>query len=337
MSDELSFDVVGAHGPRAYFERVTQDSIAHAYVFSGSDGVGKKTFARRLGQSLLCAARKPGVLGYDRVCPSCRLFTAQAYHPDFLEHDGTLKIGERDAPARFGDETLTARDLVRQLSMESYVGGMRVLLLGDLDFATHHAANALLKFFEEPPKGVVLLVTTSSPGKLLPTIRSRAMEIRFGLLSRGEVAEILRRKGYDASEAEAAARLSQGSVTQATAALETQEASVRTQAASWFFDVVTGGTPQEGWASRETLVPGLEVLKGLVRDWVAVHETQLAPLYADYDDRLRSLPPLSGEALGAILSRIDDAQRLARSNVSPSMASEIVRMALCGAAASAEC
>ncbi len=335
MTGELHFDVVGAHGPRAYFERVTQESIAHAYIFSGPDGVGKKTFARRLAQSLLCAAPKPGVLGYDRVCPSCRLFNAQAYHPDFLEHDGTLKIGERDTPARFGDETLTARDLVRQLSMESYVGGMRVLLLGDLDFATHHAANALLKFFEEPPEGVVLLVTTSSPGKLLPTIRSRAMEIRFGLLSRGEVAEILRRKGYGVAEAEAAARLSQGRVTQATAALETQEASVRTQAARWFFEVVAGGTPQEGWASRETLVSGLEVLKGLVRDWVAVHEAKLVPLYADYDDRLRSLPPLSGEALGAILGRIDDAQRLARTNVSPSMASEIVRMALCGAAASA--
>ncbi|HUY40537.1 MAG TPA: hypothetical protein VMV82_03105 [Candidatus Dormibacteraeota bacterium] len=333
MNGELSFDVVGAHGPRAYFEHLTRDSIAHAYVFSGPDGVGKKTFARRLAQSLLCAAPKPGVLGYDRVCPSCRLFEMQAYHPDFLEHDGTLKIGDRDTPARFGDETLTARDLVRQLSMESYVGGMRVLLLGDLDFATHHAANALLKFFEEPPAGVVLLLTTPSPGTLLSTIRSRALEIRFGLLSRAEVADILRRKGYDAAQAEAGALLSQGSVTQATAALETEEASVRTQAARWFFDVVAGGTPQEGWASRETLVLGLEVLKGLVRDWVAVHEAKRAPLYADYDDALRSLPPLSGAALGAILGRIDDAQRLARTNVSPSMASEIVRMALCGAGA----
>ncbi len=102
-------------------------------------GVGKKTFARRLAQSLLCLAPKQGVLGYDGTCSSCALFRGEsARHPDFLEHEGVLKIGDRDAPPGFYEsDELSARDLVRQLSMQSYSGGMRVLLLGDLDFATH--------------------------------------------------------------------------------------------------------------------------------------------------------------------------------------------------------
>ncbi len=92
-------------------------------------------------------------------------------------------------------EELSARDLVRQLSMQSYSGGMRVLLLGDIVFATHEAANALLKFLEEPPRGVVMMLTTPSPGRLLPTIRSRTIEVHFPLLSNAQVREVLE---YDA-------------------------------------------------------------------------------------------------------------------------------------------
>ena len=66
----------------------------------------------------------------------------------------------------YESEDLTSRDIVRLLSLQSYVGGMRVLLLGDVDFASPDAANALLKFLEEPPRGVVLLLTTATPGRI---------------------------------------------------------------------------------------------------------------------------------------------------------------------------
>jgi DNA polymerase III delta prime subunit len=333
VNPELRFDVVGAAGPRAYFSLLTRETIAHAYVFSGDEGVGKKTFGRRLAQSLLCEAPKDAVLGYDATCRSCALFESGAYHPDFLEHDGTLRIGDRDGGGAFAAGELTARDLVRQLSMESYVGGMRVLLLGDLDFATHHAANALLKFFEEPPAGVVLAITTPSPASLLATIRSRSLEVRFPLLKRDEIAEILARKGYDGAEASKGASLGQGSVTRAIAALEGEEASVRAVAAAWFFEVIAGATPSESWATRETLDAGLEVVKGLVRDWVAVGSANAQPLFTDYEKALRALPPLDGERFIEVLRRIDDAQRLAHTNVSPTMAGELVRMGLTGAAA----
>lgn len=324
---DLKFDVIGAQGPREYFEHLTPETLAHAYIFSGPEGVGKKTFARRLAQSLLCRAEKHGVVGYDDTCASCALFRAGAMHPDFLEHEGALRIGERDAAARAGDD-LTARELVRRLSLESYTGGMRAALLGDLEFATHHAANALLKFFEEPPSGVVLFITTTSPGALLPTIRSRAIEVRFPLLSPHEVAEILSRKGFDGHESESGARLAQGSMTRALAALESEEASVRAQVARWFFDVLAGGTPEESWASRETLDAGLEVLKGLVRDWIVLQNSKRPPLFTDYSAELHNLPALPAERMSAILDRVDEAQRLARTNVSPTMVSEIVRMAL---------
>ncbi len=108
---------------------------------------------------------------------------------------------------------------------------------------------------------------------------------------------------------------------------------MRAQAARWFFEVVAGKTPVDGWATRETLDAGLEALKTLVRDWIAVSVAQSEPLFGDYAAQLRALRPLSAEAVRLILGRLDDAQRLARTNVSPAMVSEIARMALTGAAA----
>ncbi|MGA7570750.1 MAG: AAA family ATPase [Candidatus Aquilonibacter sp.] len=333
MSD-LHFDVIGAAGPKTYFGRMTPASLAHAYLFSGPPGVGKKFFARRLAQSLLCEAPKDGVLGYDGTCASCRLFASEGgRHPDFLEHIGILKIGDADAAMGFYEgEDLTARDLVRQLSMQSYSGGMRVLLLGDIDFATHHAANALLKFFEEPPRGVVLILTSPTPGRLLPTIRSRVIELRFPSLAQSQVREILLKLGYDQERAHLGASLGQGSVTRAVAALGGDDETLRSQIATWFFRVTRGETPEEGWASRETLDEGLELIKTFVRDWTALATAgdRAVVMSVDFADDLRALPALPPAEAIAMFGKLDDAQRLARTNVSPTMVSELVRMALTG-------
>ncbi len=328
----LHFDVVGAEGPRRYFEALAPAQLAHAYLFGGPPGVGKKTFARRLAQSLLCTGRgdAPGILGYDGTCASCALFAREgARHPDFLEHDGILKIGDREVASGFADDELSARDLVRRLSMQSYSGGMRVLLLGDVDFATQHAPNALLKFLEEPPRGVIMILTTATPGRLLATVRSRLVEMRFPLLSRAEVQEILGKLHYGRADAELGASLARGSVTRALAALEPEEESLRAQVVRWFFESLEGKSPPESWATRETLDEGLETIKTLLRDWIVAGGSDgIALVSLDYEDRLRALKPLAPSDAIELLRTVDEAQRLARTNVSPAMVGEIVRMAL---------
>lgn len=328
---ELHFDVVGADGPKRYFRSIAAERLAHAYLFAGPAGVGKKTFARRLAQSLLCTAPKSGVLGYDGTCASCKLFGAEsARHPDFLEHEGVLKIGDPDAATGFHhDDELSARDLVRQLALQSYSGGLRIALLGDIDFATPAAANALLKLLEEPPRGVVLFLTSSSPGRLLPTIRSRLVDISFSLLSKAAVATVLERLHVARADADLAASLSGGSVGRALATLEGEEESLRAHVVRWFFESVAGKSPEGTWATRETLDEGLETIKLLVRDWiVAGGGDGVALVSIDCADRLRKLKPIDPRVAVALLGKIDDAQRLARTNVSAALVGEFVRMAL---------
>ena len=322
------FDVIGAAGPRAFFEHLTAATLSHGYLFTGPQGVGKKTFARELGRSLLCVTPKRTLLGWCGVCTGCTRIDAGT-HPDFYFTEGQVKIGDRDGGGFHDAEDATARDLVRQLSMHSYAGGKRVFILGDADF-TREAANALLKFFEEPPADVLLLLTTNAIGRVLPTIRSRLVEVTFPLLSEDEVVRILERRDIPRDDALRAATVANGSATRALAYLNEGEGATRDAAVEWFFAAAQGGEADaSGWATRPALESGLETVKTLARDWIALGLGGSVPILArDQRTRLEALPAREPAAFARMLAAIGDAERIARTNVSPPLVVELVRMAL---------
>ncbi|MBV8073880.1 MAG: hypothetical protein JO140_00525 [Candidatus Eremiobacteraeota bacterium] len=328
---EFVFDVVGADGPTRFFSALSPERLAHGYLFTGAEGVGKRTFAGRLAQSLLCMTPKSRLLGYCGTCPSCKMI-ASGTHPDLFASRGQLKIGDRDAPAGFHEtDEMTARDLVRQFSLHAYEGGWRIFIFEDVDF-TREAGNALLAFFEDPPSHVLLLLTTDAPGKLLDTIRSRLVEVHFPLLSRANVETILKRKGYeDPKEIARASLVAQGSVDRALAALDGASADVRNAAIAWFYNVVEGGEVDDGgWAVRESLEEGLETVKTLVRDWLVLRVAgkAVAPLAADEARTVAKLPKAEPGRLVLALEALVEAEALARTNVTPHLVAEYARMAV---------
>lgn len=323
-----TFAVAGAAGPIAFFSNQRLESLSHAYLFSGPAGVGKKTFALRFAQSLLCVTPKTTLLGYCGTCSGCTRVVA-GVHPDLYVVEGQVKIGDRESGGGFHEEEASARDIVRQLSMHSYAGGKRIVILGDADF-TREAANALLKFFEEPPGNVLLLVTSSTPGRLLATIRSRLVEVIFARLTEAEIVALLAAAGTEPDEAARAARIAGGSIARALEALDPETGALRDAAAEWFLAAVRGAEADASWATRPALEDGLTTIKTLARDWLALTVAgDGAPLLArDRAGDLRALPPRDPAALVRTLASIGDAERIARTNVTPALVAEFVRMAL---------
>jgi hypothetical protein len=213
--------------------------------------------------------------------------------------------------------------------MHSYAGGRRVFVLGDVEF-TREAANALLKFFEEPPAGVLLLLTTTAVARILPTIRSRLLEVTFPLLTDREVATILEREGVEPDLAGQTAEIAGGSIVRAHNVLE-GEGTMRDAAIEWFFATLEGGEPDSaGWATRPTLDEGLEVVKTLTRDWLAlrVGGANVPLLARDQAARIGRLPQRDPVAIARALGALGDAERIARTNVSPALVADLAKMAL---------
>lgn len=328
-----TFDVAGAHGPLAFFGSLDAARLSHGYLFTGAAGVGKKTFARRLAQSLLCETPKPTLLGYCNQCVACTLFTAGT-HPDFVEANSEIKIGSADERS----DDMTARELVRLLSLHGYRSEFRVVLLGDVSFATAAAANALLKFFEEPPGGVVVILTTAAPGRLLETIRSRLVEVSFGLLSKNEITDILTARGIPADRAALAAEVALGSATRALEVLEDEESGLRQAAVGWFGAALRGSTfdlrlDERGETAaerREILAAILEHVRVVARDWAVVNAAgAAAPMLApDLQAEIERMPRRSAADAIAVLSSVASVTRMANTNVSPALVADYLRMEL---------
>lgn len=173
--------------------------LAHAYLFRGPDGVGKRHFAHALAAAVNCERRQ----GLDACgqCPSCGKY-ASGNHPDFMvvsPEKGAIKIDR-------------IRELIQALSYPPYESDSRVVVLEDVHAMRQEAANCLLKTLEEPPAANLLVLTAAESCEVLTTIRSRCQMIPFFSLSQAETVQVLRREVPDLAPeaARLLSRLSEG-------------------------------------------------------------------------------------------------------------------------------
>ncbi len=212
---------LGIHGHDDLVEQFRRSlrrrRLATTFLFVGPEGVGKRSFAMRLAQSMLCEVVPEDRLAPCGQCNACRQ-AVSGTHPDLIvitkpEDKAFIPvetfIGDREHRMRAG--------LCHDISLTPSGGKRRIAIIDDADYLNQEGANCLLKTLEEPPPRAMIILIGTSQQRQLPTIRSRSQIVRFRSLSDEVVAHCLVASGIvDSQEAAATmAAASAGSVSMA--------------------------------------------------------------------------------------------------------------------------
>lgn len=209
--------------------------IHHAYRFQGPPGVGKELAAFAFAAALVCDKQQTLGCGECSACRRALTLSEEApcvpLHPDVV----LLEKGLYSA-AQLGTKTLgltgigqaqVQRMILDRVPYAPHEGRAIVFILRDADELTVRASNTLLKTLEEPRAGIYFILLTHRPDRLLGTIRSRSLPIRFGPLPDSTLAQILKKNGLSAPDESIA--LAGGSAQRLLDVISTKEDQLRTQ------------------------------------------------------------------------------------------------------------
>lgn len=301
--------------------------VHHAYRFEGPSGVGKERAAFALAQSLVCTTG--GALGCGRCSACLRAVRLADDDPAVPLHPDVVLLGRGLYPAAalgtasrettgIGVEQIRRLVLAR-IGFSPHEGRALVFIVRDADELTQQAANALLKTLEEPPQRTHFVLLTSRPNRLLDTIRSRTLPVRFGPLPDAVVARILEEQGKSTEHAESA----EGSAETALALADEDAARARAEFVRGALEATTAPTldaavvfaqtrPNERGDLRQNLLALSQHLAHEARERLGVDDARAATAARRYalvtetlDAVERNAQP--GLALEAMIARFRNA------------------------------
>ena len=226
--------------------------LHHGWLICGASGIGKATLAYRFARYLLAkgaAVEEGTLLGLDideDPAPSPTLYVDESHpvarriaaggHGDLMVVERTRRENGTLRDSIVIDDARRIEGLFRRTAAE---GGWRIVIVDEADTMNPAAQNAILKILEEPPEGALILLTAESPGRLLPTIRSRVRKLTLNPLSPQNMASLITHHIPDASAEERLGliALSQGSIGQALRIHEADAVALYRD----FLGIVSGG------------------------------------------------------------------------------------------------
>jgi len=298
--------------------------IRHAYLFTGPQGIGRRTLALRFAQAINCTQFEvPGEPCGE--CRSCQLFE-NMLHPDLsiVQSDmvgGNLKVDQ-------------VRELQHILSLTPYEAQFRIALILRFEEANQNAANALLKTLEEPPSQVIMLLTAQEPETLLPTIISRCELIRLRPLSIAEIAKGLQEQyGISTENAKLLSHISGGRPGYALRLHQNPEIMGRRK--NWLGDhqrllaanrVERFSYADEISKDKEEVESTLQIWSSFWRDVLLVTSGSSAPIInLDYKENINNLAvKLDLNTLKKIVEAFERTRQLIRQNVNTRLALEVL-------------
>ena len=281
-------------------QAIRRDTLPPTLMFAGPPGVGKFVVARAVAAAVNCLSPLEDRAGLPLdACGSCRSCDRmrRGVHVDLLplepDERASIKID-------------VVRGMLERTAFRPFEGRRRVVIFRDADTLEQQAQNALLKSLEEPPASTVFILTTSVPGALLPTVRSRCMRLAFGRLTESDVATILVRDHDIAEdEARAAAALAEGRVGEALALGSTDVAVLR-EAALLLLRQAARGTAVASRLQAAAVVSTGPARKERPREDVALLLRLLASMLRDLEllnsggEKSAMANPVVADDLGAL-------------------------------------
>lgn len=214
-------DLIGHEAAeRIFLDAWNSKRLAHAWLLAGPKGIGKATLAFRMARFVLSGGGEGGGLFGDGP----ESLNLSESHPVFRRiaagGHADLKVVQRgwtdDKKSKRRNEIVVddVRGIGHFMSLTPAEGGWRVVIIDAADEMNRNAANAVLKVLEEPPRNALMLLVSHSPGRLLPTIRSRCRRLACKPLPEADVASLLARWRPDlgAEDVVALSRLGEGSI-----------------------------------------------------------------------------------------------------------------------------
>jgi len=288
---------------RVLRKALASNRLAHAYLFYGPPGVGKKYTAMQFVKALYCTTSHTDACD---TCTACRKVAA-GHHPDtmcILAEDTSIKIEQ-------------VRALQRHLSYKPYENQRTTVIIDGGELLTSPAANALLKTLEEPPANALLLLLTGNKDALPLTITSRCQSVPFRPLAPADLRTLLERQGIPAETAAIAAPLLGGRLAPVSMADFSHLLSIRQSAYQILQDVIQS----QGTASflqarkfagkRDQCTDLFQWLTLFCRDLTMLKVTPNLPLY-NQDLRVELTTLAQHVALERLLEAFDMLQQLWR-------------------------
>lgn len=320
----MNFDqIIGHERQKDVLGRILAGGrLAHAYLFTGADGIGKQLVAVALARAVVCDEQRG-----CGACTPCRKLDHHN-HPDFhlLEPDGNaIKIDQ-------------VRSLQRALSLKPLESQRKICLIDQAEQMTGGAANALLKTLEEPRGDSLIILLSSQPERLLETIRSRCQVLAFSRHPRQRIKQELQRQlGIEAAEAHILAALSEGSFKKAFGRdrelyLEQRRILLKTLTGLSAGSILPILDFAEQLAAEKTVLPDiLEIFQAFYRDILLHHHGRDSEEFVNLDllDKIKRVA--ARETPGSLLSKLEaliDARRQLDRNVNRQLAMDVLLLRL---------
>ena len=322
--------------------------VPGSLLFTGEAGIGKKLFALELAKAMNCRYRV-GVEACDE-CSSCKRVSRSTFPPFGKDEDDKERLIWSEhadvamaRPYKNIIRVKVMRELEREANFRPFEGAARVFIVEDADTMNDQAANALLKTLEEPPPTSHLILTTSNPTALLPTIRSRCQTIRFAPIPREAIeAFLIEEKKLPTADAALLSRTASGSLGRA---LGTDIDTYRERRDSMLEILtaltLTGDRAQLLRAAEALAAPKdrdeyerrLDALESLIRDAWALRLGRPDETIVN-GDLLKTLKPvaaeLKSEQAGSWLKQIEELRAALEVNLNRRVASDALLLTMAG-------